>query len=417
MKSMSIGFFVLLVSINAVADDGAKRTQAADALFRSGKFAEAELAYAEVVAKSPHDLRAVGRLGALDLLSNRLTEARRWLEEAIQIDPQDIPSRLLLAEVFYRQDRFVEAARLLRAAGQEARAKALESFQGLRAYEIQGEEQSTIVKFLVTDPLPLIQVEINGKEAVFLIDTGAAEVILDPEFAKQVGARVFGSSGQGTFAGGKRATVEEGRIDVLTLGGFHIKNVPVTLLGTRQFAPIFGGKRIDGIIGTVLFYHFLTTLDYPRGELVLRRDTAENREGLDHQATVIPIWMAGDHFVVAWGKIERVPGLFFVDSGLAGGGVTCAESVLKEAGIKLSEGLAGEGIGGGGKVRVVPFTVKELSLGDVTAKNVRGLFMGAFPLENALGFRIGGIISHGFFRPYAVTFDFTRMQLLLKGRK
>jgi hypothetical protein len=33
-------------------------------------------------------------------------------------------------------------------------------------------------------------------------------------------------------------------------------------------------KRIDGCIGTNLLFHFLATLDYPHGELVLRRETA-----------------------------------------------------------------------------------------------------------------------------------------------
>ena len=38
---------------------------------------------------------------------------------------------------------------------------------------------------------------------------------------------------------------------------------------------------------------------------------------------------------------------------------------------------------------------------------------GAFPpsLEHSEGFRIAGLISHAFFRPYAVTFDFDRMRL------
>jgi len=41
---------------------------------------------------------------------------------------------------------------------------------------------------------------------------------------------------------------------------------------------------------------------------------------------------------------------------------------------------------------------------------------GAFPpsLESSLGFDVGGIISHQFFRPYAVTFDFRNMQLILR---
>ena len=34
--------------------------------------------------------------------------------------------------------------------------------------------------------------------------------------------------------------------------------------------------------------------------------------------------------------------------------------------------------------------------------------------EDRMGFRTGGIISHGFFRPFAVTFDFQAMTMYLK---
>jgi hypothetical protein len=93
--------------------------------------------------------------------------------------------------------------------------------------------------------------------------------------------------------------------------------------------------------------------------------------------------------------------LLFVDTGLAGGGVTLADQ-------------AGEGVGGGGQMRVVPFMVEKLSLGESAERNARGLFAGPFPLEDFFGFRIGGQIAHGFFRSYAVTFDFTGLRLLLK---
>jgi hypothetical protein len=44
----------------------------------------------------------------------------------------------------------------------------------------------------------------------------------------------------------------------------------------RQLSKGLGVKRIDGVIGTTLFYHFLATLDFPRRELVLRRKNAES---------------------------------------------------------------------------------------------------------------------------------------------
>jgi hypothetical protein len=169
----------------------------------------------------------------------------------------------------------------------------------------------------------------------------------------------------------------------------------------------------------VLLYHFLPTLDYPGGRLILRRRTAEGAADLDGEirgkkVAVVPFWMAGDHYMIGWGTVNNGrPLLFFVDTGLAGGGFTCPESTLLEATIKLPETPAGEGIGGGGKVKVFPFIVDELSFGEAKEKKVRGIFSGAFTLEETFGFHIGGLISHGFFRPYAVTFDFDRMHMAL----
>jgi predicted aspartyl protease len=417
-------FFLLVVSGMPIKAEDKKDQPihpGADALFKAGKFAEAEKLYSRLAVLDPTDHRITGRLGYLALLSNRLDEAPTWLEKTLQLKPDDTGARLLLAEVFRRRDDFARAAALLKAAGKEALAKQLESLAGTRPYQIEGKTDKTSVKFVVTDPLPLVKVRVNGGEEVnFLIDTGAAEVFLDTEFAKQLGVKTFGSL-PGTFAGGKQAAVQLGRIDSLTLGDFAVRNLPVHILPTRPLSkPVFQGKQVDGILGTVLFYHFLSSLDYPKGELVLRRNTRENRQGFEEavqsgRAVSVPFWMAGDHYMVAWGQVEKSPPvLLFVDTGLAGGGVTLARSVIEAAGIKLAEDKAGEGIGGGGKVKVVPFVVEELSLGGAKEQKVRGLFMDPFDLEDKFGFRMGGIISHGFFRPYALTFDFTGMRLVLR---
>jgi hypothetical protein len=169
--------------------------------------------------------------------------------------------------------------------------------------------------------------------------------------------------------------------------------------------------------------HFLVTLDYPGGKLILRQKTKDQLQPLEHdardgKAIVIPFWLAGEHFIVAWGRVNRSkPMLLFVDTGLAGGGFLCPESTLKDAAIQLPLGPAFEGIGGGGKVKIVPYEVAELSLGDAREQKIRAFF-GAFPdrIEYSEGFRIAGIISHQFFRPYALTFDFSEMRLFLKRK-
>jgi hypothetical protein len=104
---------------------------------------------------------------------------------------------------------------------------------------------------------------------------------------------------------------------------------------------------------------------------------------------------------------------FFVDTGLAGGGFTGTDRTIKEAKIQLPEESM-EGVGGGGKVKIKAANVDEITLGAARQTNVTGIF-GVDPgLEDKFGYRIGGIISHGFFRPYRLTFDFTSMNLILK---
>ena len=62
----------------------------------------------------------------------------------------------------------------------------------------------------------------------------------------------------------------------------------------------------------------------------------------------------------------------------------------------------------------MPYTVRHLSFGDIQGNNVAGLYNGPFPWENTFGFRLAGMVGHDFFKPYAMTFDFQNMQMLLE---
>ncbi len=336
----------------------------------------------------------------------------------------------MLAEAFYRRDDFQKAAASLNGVDVSSNkliisqyptlnVPKLESFKGQTPYELQGNGTSTRLKFVRTDPLPVVNVRINGgDEVTFFIDTGVSEVVLDTDFARELGVSQFGAV-QGTFAGGQHADVQNGRIESLTVGDWTVRNLPIVMMPLRQISKDLGVKRIDGAIGTTLFYHFLATMDYPHGELVLRRKTAKSLE--ESAATssgkkvIVPFWMASDHFMVGWGRVETLPpSLLFVDTGLADAGVKLAESVIKEAGIKLEEDKASEGAGGGGKLKIVPYTVRQLSFGGIKEDNVPGLYDGPFPWEDTFGFHLAGMVGHDFFKPYAVTFDFENMQIFLQ---
>ena len=385
-------------------------------LFENGVFPEAESVYLDAIHKTPSDRKVSALLGMIELFSNRLDDSEKYLRMAAQPGPFERAAKNLLGEVFYRRDNFPEAARWFRAAGSDDRATPLELFGDAAPYAINGLSIETRLPFVMTDPLPMVRVRVNGSDAAtFLIDTGGAEVQLDSAFAKRLGLDGVGGS-SATLLDGSQTEMRHARVASLKLGEFDVANVPV---GIRRL-PVFAGRQIDGVLGTVLLYHFLATLDYPNGELILRRKSLEALHDFEASAElerqiVMPIWMASDHVILARGRVNQAPpALLFVATGVALG-FTCPESTIDQAGLSFDK----QGSMVPATTRqssFAPFIVKDLYLGDARQQDVSGL-AGAFPvgIEHAFGFRIGGLIAHQFFRPYAVTFDFTKMRLFLGG--
>jgi len=403
--------------------------EAAEAAYRAGKFANAEKLYGQMFATEATSYEASVRLGEAALLSNRFADAEKWLKKALELRADDAKAKTLLAETYYRQDDFEHAAELLKAPGKgefSERAhfsslnyEKLVSFRGQKAYEVSGPGSAAHLKFVRTEPLPLVNVRINGgKEVVFFVDTGGAEVGLDTEFAKELGLPLWASKETGTFAGGQHAETFHSKIDSIGVGEWTVKNVPVQALGLRGLSSMLGVPRIDGVIGTIFLYHFLSTIDYRAGELVLQKRTPENVRRLwavtGRKSVSGPFWMAADHFVVAWGRVNTLaPTLMFLDSGLAGAGVNLAESTLKAANIVPDKSKAEKGQGAGGTFETIPYVVPQMSFAGADESSVKGLWDGPLFWEDGLGFHIGGMVGHEFLKKFAVTLDFDGMMLVL----
>lgn len=434
----------------------------ADRLFHSGSFAEAQQAYVEIAAKDPKDFHAASQLGYIALLSNKLDDAEYLLRKALDLKHGDADAKIMLAEALYRKNDFFHAARALQGLGAEDAAKLknystlnaakLESFRDEDPYRFERDAgESTRLPFVASDPLPVVNVRVNGgPDVAFFIDTGGAELLLDSEFAREINVKSMGSV-QGTFSGGQHAQVDNGRVDSLTLGSWTLRNIPVGMLPLRSMSSGFGVKQINGCIGTNVLYQFLSTIDYRTGELILRKKNAANLKRFDAaggppsppgagkrsawrntqsnnragvngtpnagvtNGIVVPMWMAGDHFMVAWGRVNTQPmSLFFVDSGLAGAGVKLVESTIQQAGIHLDESKATEGQGGGGMLKIIPYTVAQFTVGEIAVQNVPGLYDGPFPWENEFGFHLAGMFGSDFLKHYAVTFDFTNMRIIFR---
>jgi hypothetical protein len=390
----------------------------AESLYAAGRFAAAEPMFARLAHTATNDTLIELRLASLHLLRDDRVGARAILEPMLARGSRSRTVRSLLAESHVRDLSFAKAVPHERALGRESFAKQLESFAGKEPYRLAG-PASTTIRFVQTDPLPLVEARIGDRTYFFLIDTGAAELVVDASLVDSLHLPRYGEE-EGTFAGGRKRPYLLTRVSSFTLGDFTFTDLPATSVDLSRFAAAAGGRTVSGIIGTLLFMRCRATLDYPGGALMLERTSATanaQSESTDSSRVTLPLWIARDHYLLTLGRIGKAPeSLWFVDTGLAGAAITAPETTLIEAGFPVPDtSSASNGMGGGGPVKIRPFPVDRFALGGTSQTGLYGVY-GAFPatLERGFGYRIAGIISHAYLRAYRVTFDFAAHQLVLQ---
>jgi hypothetical protein len=357
----------------------------ADAAYAAGNFAAATTAYDAAAASDPTSVPAHVGVARMAMFRGDLATAQREVDIALKLSPTDDGNKRLAARI---ADRRADSAAIPFPAGTDVVA----------------------VPFVAVDPLPMVRVRANGKDAYFLIDTGAPSLVLDPDFAKELNIPLV-QAGMGTFAGGKTARVQTGTLHRFGIGSLEVNDLAVAIAPARGLSGFT--KRIDGIIGTRFLTHFTATIDYGAKQLVLRpRGASIDTTG----ASIVPMWLVGDHFIFARGHINDGPdSLMLIDTGLAGGGVMPVSTMLDADHIVLDRAHAGTGVGGGGPVTMIPF-VADVTLGDATRTKVPGIYTPEGSPTAMFPFASGGIVSHAFFAPGSVTFDFANMRLIiLKG--
>ena len=243
--------------------DPAAKTQldVGDTLYREGRFDEAEAAFLNTLELDPQNPAVLEKLGLIALWRNDTEEAESYFEDALSHTPWyrdfwplNTNLKYHLGMTYLRQDRFADLAQLFDEArgpvalgplrDLDAFGRQMALFENEPPYAIEGPDEARI-DFVTTDPLPVIEVSVNGSEPLdFIIDTGGMEVILDNDLAEQIGAQMAGSI-TGSYGGGKKAETGLGRIDSLTMGEFVVRNVPIHTLDTDPISPLFEGLDID----------------------------------------------------------------------------------------------------------------------------------------------------------------------------
>ena len=357
----------------------------ADTLFANGDFPGAKSGYAGQVAQNPRDLNALIGLARAAFFENDLDAAEKYANAVLTIDASNATAKHILD-------------------GASQRRAILASTTGLTV-----PTDGVVVPFVESDPLPLVQLAINGRTATLVLDTGAPDVALDPDFAKSAGLTVSGGH-TGTFAGGRTAQFQETTIPTVSAGPIKLHDVKAAVMPVPG-AEFFKGAHLDGFVGTVFLSRFLATIDYPTHRLILRPRLSDAPH--TPSSEIVPFWLVGDHFVFARGSVNGLDALFLVDSGGAGVGFSPEQATIEAAHLRTFPDRADQGVGAGGSVTTIPVVADQLCLGNACQTAVQGLYTPQGSPLKMFPFKAGGIVSHQYLEHYRVTFDFRHMELVL----
>ncbi|WP_049557062.1 aspartyl protease family protein [Nonomuraea sp. SBT364] len=387
-----------------------------DQLFKDGRFASAERGYRRLLREDPRNAHAYAQVGYLALLRNRFRDAERYLSKAVALDSRDITSKQRLAETFVRQDQYARAVPLLKSTDRPRDKAFVEQYSRISGtpWQIDG-AQSTRVPFFTMDPVPSVEASVNGgPPAKFWLDTYAT-LDLSQEAAEAAGVRAV-AEWSGGVADSHPITSYLGILESFRIGNIEIRNLPVQWSDVQR-PPLPDGSQAAGAFGTTIFYHFLTTMDYAGKALILRRKTAKAprpNAGTDR----LPLWLAGDHFPCTVGSLgDDGPRMVTVDTGGIGSAIdTTVEIAERVDGFEVDYAHPNERFG----VKSYPIMAERISLGRAVRRKVRGIALEkvipGFPgpgQSESFGFDLIANFSHEFFKPFAITFDYTDMHLYI----
>ena len=399
----------------------AGQAQQAEHAYTQGRFGPARAAYEAALEAAPDDHHATERLGFIHFFSGEYPEAIPLFRKVAEACPSR--RRLMLAYVAFAQYLMRDYAGVVLTLEGLGHLSVLNIDQvRLLAeetpYQIKTNSDLAVLPFLQLDPLPVVEISVNSHKASVLIDTGAAQLVLDPEFADAAGIHPVSEQDVKGFAGGKVAPVSYGMARSVSLGDIALRRVPVWVLATRRLSPDFG-RTIDGVLGTEVLMQFLPTLDFRDMRLVLRLRTDEHRaEVLGRHATArIPFIIDGIHCMYAPCFINgRGPVLMYFDSGMAddrGASLGLSGAGLDSLHLPRPT-MSAQGVSGGGTHQFGYVDIDSIRVANLVRYRQIATYAG---LEGSLfaapGYKTYGMLSHNFLKHYRWTIDFDDRVFLL----
>lgn len=320
--------------------------------------------------------------------------------------------------VYYQTNQYQKAQRL--SADGEGRTgvrSLMKAYGDKEPYRVTWDGvQETIIPFIVSDPLPIVELEMNGEKRYFVVDTGASDTYLNESVATALGLESVATQ-TAPYAGGIMVDTNYGIVDSLRLGSVTLENIPVNIANMDHLTGFAGDAfEISGVIGIGVFKQFLVTVDYLSSELMLK--PRGEHLAVDPEAYEIPFILAECHFTLCKAVVNGKAINSWTDSGLDfDASLLLTDGAIEYLGISEIEAVdMGDDNGGlgGADFTIGSFTVDSYQMGGLPAvhdmKGLSGVITGS-GYEDEPEFFLDAIISHQYLKEYAWTMDFDSMTM------
>jgi hypothetical protein len=385
-----------------------------EAHLRLADLGEAGRSFARALALSPGDEPARAGLGRIALLQDDPARAESLLVGLAARAP-DVARDLFHARL--RQGRWEQAADLAEEAGETGRAARLRRLVATGApWRIEGPERASL-PWIRCWPVPIVKARVNGQPVLLAVETGVADLVLDPSTARRCGVTVLPEEAPLDWCG-TRVAARMALAQRIELGGLRIENVPAATVALRRWSieanP--GGEAVGGLIGANLLARFTPTLDYRKCRLELERRGAPR--GFAPDARRVPFELWGEREITVYGSIAAGRRMAMaLQTGVPGCGVGAPPEVFEEVGLKagaISRALGSAGRLTGGQ----PWAgvqVPTVTVGPVVQEKLSGC-SGALASADLWrhGVRRDALLSSDFLRRLRVTVDWERRELVFE---
>jgi len=418
-------------AMNIDANNARAHALAGTSLLRSGFVRAAVLELQQAINLDPKEALAYGGAAEIDYYEGRPKDSRSKSFYAHQLDPEEPDYLVTYARSSSRVEDFKEAADayelFLEISPQSDterrdRIRGLIQFYrqlaGLKVHQVSGPTTAEVPFQLGGDRRPYVRLLVNGREAVFVIDTGSGFTVMSKEAAKRFGVSEIARGGKSQGVGGSgKFQIVYVLIKTLQLGEAKVRMVPCFIRPFHSAKDRPKDEAADGFLGLSILSHFVTELDYKDHSMRLDRSESRGSQvSAQPGVTMIPFRTTQNGLISVETEFNENKNVnAIVDSGASSTVISLAAVDRLNMRDQIIKGQTASVIGAAGVTENVEMLfLRNCRVADQLQSNLRALVLDFGAINETSGFEQSGILGGDFLRHFKLTIDFNRALLALQ---